>query len=212
MSMSRLSATKCCLEGRYISHAQGGQTDAIDQLGKAVYITTLDRTRLLAGTYGKGSKSKTAFITPLGLYQFCVMPFELSATFQRMADKLVWKGTLLLTWTIWWCTVHRGKSTLSIFSRFSLVSEKQGSRLSLLSANLLTLQVAKPTGARSVLTLTSVITALVSNKLIVVNTYAQVFNNKLRVNCHCTLIPKTDHLQYQYKVRLQFCPKHPQTN
>ncbi len=165
----------------------------------------------------KGAKDKTAFITPLGLYQFCVMPFELSeapATFQRMADKLV---TGLEGYTAAYLDVlvvysSSWEEHLEHLQQFSLVSEKQGSRLSLLSANLLTLQVAKLTGARSVLTLTSVITALVSNKLIVVNTYAQVFNNKFRVNCHCTLIPKTDHLQYQYKVRLQFCPKHPQTN
>ncbi len=39
-----------------------------------------------------GARDKTAFITPFGLFQFCVMPFGLSgapAIFQGMVDKLI---------------------------------------------------------------------------------------------------------------------------
>ena len=67
--------------------------DILDQLGQAQYISTLD----LAKGYWQvpvavEDRPKTAFITPRGLYQFCVMPFGLSgapATFQRMIDHVI---------------------------------------------------------------------------------------------------------------------------
>ena len=66
--------------------------DLIDKLGKAKYITTLDLTRGYWQVPLKPeARSKTAFVTPFGLYQFTVMPFGLSgapATFQRMMDNL----------------------------------------------------------------------------------------------------------------------------
>ena len=66
--------------------------DLIDKLGKAKYITTLDLTRGYWQVPVKPeARSKTAFVTPFGLYQFKVMPFGLSgapATFQRMMDNL----------------------------------------------------------------------------------------------------------------------------
>ena len=67
--------------------------DLIDRLGKAKYITTID---LMRGYWQvpvvEASRSKTAFTTPLGLFQFRVMPFGLHgapATFQRMMDRLL---------------------------------------------------------------------------------------------------------------------------
>ena len=67
--------------------------ELVDRLGSARYLTTLD----LAKGYwqvpmAEGSREKTAFITPQGLFQFTVMPFGLQgapATFQRMMDRLV---------------------------------------------------------------------------------------------------------------------------
>ena len=64
--------------------------DILDQVGQAKYLSTLD----LANGYWQvpvvvEDRPKTAFVTPQGLYQFCVMPFGLCgapATFQRMMD------------------------------------------------------------------------------------------------------------------------------
>ncbi len=65
----------------------------LDQLGGAKYFTTLD---LTAGFWqvelAQGSAEKTAFTTPLGLYEFQVMPFGLCnapATFQRLMDSVI---------------------------------------------------------------------------------------------------------------------------
>ena len=65
--------------------------DLIDKLGKAKYLTTLD---LCKGYWQvpvtHQTRSKTAFTTPFGLFQFTRMPFGLKgapATFQRMMDK-----------------------------------------------------------------------------------------------------------------------------
>lgn len=63
----------------------------LDQIGNANYITTLD----LAKGYWQvpmadEDQEKTAFSHPMGLYQFTVMPFDLSgapATFQLMMDQ-----------------------------------------------------------------------------------------------------------------------------
>ena len=64
--------------------------ELIDTIGPAEVISTLD----LAKGYwqipmDEGSKEKTAFTTPFGLYEFQVMPFGLHsapATFQRMMN------------------------------------------------------------------------------------------------------------------------------
>ena len=67
--------------------------DLIDSLGKAKYITTIDLTRgYWQVPVAMESRPKTAFTTPLGLFQFRVMPFGLHgapATFQRMMDRLI---------------------------------------------------------------------------------------------------------------------------
>ncbi len=67
--------------------------ELVDRLGSARYLTTFD----LAKGYwqvhmAEGSREKTAFITPQGLFQFTVMPFGIRgapATFQGMMDHLV---------------------------------------------------------------------------------------------------------------------------
>ena len=67
--------------------------DILDDLGQAKFITTLD----LAKGYWQvpvleSDREKTAFISPLGLFQFRMMPFGLSgapATFQRLMDQVI---------------------------------------------------------------------------------------------------------------------------
>ena len=67
------------------------EDEMLDQIGNAKYITTLD----LAKGYWQvpmadEDREKTAFSSPMGLYQFTVMPFGLSGapeTFQRMIDQ-----------------------------------------------------------------------------------------------------------------------------
>ena len=67
--------------------------EMLDAVGKAQYITTLD----LAKGYWQvpledTDREKTAFTSPIGLLQFCVMPFGLSgapATFQRLMDRVL---------------------------------------------------------------------------------------------------------------------------
>ena len=67
--------------------------DLIDRLGDAKYISTLDLTRgYWQVPVAPQSRSRTAFTTPFGLYQFRVMPFGLQgapSTFQRMMDVLL---------------------------------------------------------------------------------------------------------------------------
>ena len=68
----------------------------LDNIGRSKYLTTLD----LAKGYWQipmeeTDKEKTAFTSPLGLFQFTTMPFGLSgapATFQRLMDKVL-RGT-----------------------------------------------------------------------------------------------------------------------
>ena len=70
--------------------------DLINPIGRAKHITTLD----LAKDYWEvpmstKDKEKNVFTSPMGLYQFTVMPFELSgapATFQWMMDSVL-RGT-----------------------------------------------------------------------------------------------------------------------
>ena len=66
--------------------------DLIDRLGDARYISTIDLTRgYWQVPVAPQARSRTAFMTPFGLYQFTVMPFGLHgapATFQRMMDVL----------------------------------------------------------------------------------------------------------------------------
>ena len=67
--------------------------DILDQIGQARYITTLDLARgYWQVPVAEEDRHKTAFTTPLGLFQFRVMPFGLSgtpATFQRLMDHVI---------------------------------------------------------------------------------------------------------------------------
>ena len=67
--------------------------DLIDRVSLAPYITTLDLTKgYWQVPVAVGDREKTAFTTPLGLFQFTRMPFGLKgapATFQRMVDKIL---------------------------------------------------------------------------------------------------------------------------
>ncbi|KAI8496819.1 hypothetical protein Bbelb_254740 [Branchiostoma belcheri] len=70
--------------------------EMLDKLGKAKYITKIDLSRgYWQVPLTPDSKSKTAFATPFGLYQFHTMPFGLHgapATFQRLMDNML-RGT-----------------------------------------------------------------------------------------------------------------------
>ena len=67
--------------------------DILDRVGNAKFITTLDLTRgYWQVQVAKEDRHKTAFTSPFGLYQFCVMPFGLNgapATFQRLMNEVV---------------------------------------------------------------------------------------------------------------------------
>lgn len=67
--------------------------ELIEQLGTAMYVTTLDLTKgYWQIPLTEESKEKTAFATPTGLYQYKVMPFSLYGdplTFQHLMDKLL---------------------------------------------------------------------------------------------------------------------------
>ncbi|CAM5135820.1 unnamed protein product [Natator depressus] len=71
--------------------------ELVDHLGNARFLTTLDLTK---GYWQiplvKDAKEKTAFSTPVSLFQYSVLPFGLHgapATFQRPMDKLLWPHT-----------------------------------------------------------------------------------------------------------------------
>ena len=67
--------------------------DILDRVGKANFITTLDLARgYWQAPVADEDTHKTAFTSPFGLYQFCVMAFRLnraSASFQRLMNEVV---------------------------------------------------------------------------------------------------------------------------
>ncbi|XP_063041160.1 uncharacterized protein LOC134436063 [Engraulis encrasicolus] len=67
--------------------------DLVDALGQARFLTTLDLTKgCWQVPLTPGSKKKTAFATPEGLYQYTRLPFGLHgapATFQRLMDRVL---------------------------------------------------------------------------------------------------------------------------
>ena len=67
--------------------------DILDRVGKANFITTLDLARgYWQVPVADKDTHKTAFTSPFGLYQFCVMAFRLngaSASFQRLINEVV---------------------------------------------------------------------------------------------------------------------------
>lgn len=67
--------------------------DIIDRLGRARYLSNVDLTRgYWQVPLSEQSRKKTAFTTPVGLYEFTTMPFGLHgapATFQRMMDRIL---------------------------------------------------------------------------------------------------------------------------
>ena len=67
--------------------------DVIDQMGEAIFISTLDMTKgYWQVPVRSEDRAKTAFATPFGLHQFTRMPFGLQGapvTFQIMVDRLL---------------------------------------------------------------------------------------------------------------------------
>lgn len=67
--------------------------ELIERLGKAECITTLDLTKVYYQVpVCKKDQEKTAFLTPMGKYQFRTMPFGLKnapSTFQRLIDRVL---------------------------------------------------------------------------------------------------------------------------
>ena len=64
--------------------------ELVDRLGMATYYTTLDCTkRYWQIPLSPAAREKTAFSTPLGLYQFKVLLFGAPATFQRLMDRVL---------------------------------------------------------------------------------------------------------------------------
>lgn len=67
--------------------------EAIERLGDAQYITSLDLTKgYWQVPLGEDAKLKSAFITPFGLFQFKVLPFGMQtapATFMRLMDQVL---------------------------------------------------------------------------------------------------------------------------
>ncbi|CAM4329409.1 unnamed protein product [Lepidochelys olivacea] len=67
--------------------------ELLDKLGGARYLTTMDLTKgYWQVPLDADARLKSAFITPLGLYEFLTLPFGLKgapATFQRLVDQLL---------------------------------------------------------------------------------------------------------------------------
>ena len=67
--------------------------EILNRLGQANYISSIDMTKgYWQIPLAEESKDKTAFTTPFGLFEFCVMPFGLHgapATFQRLMDNIL---------------------------------------------------------------------------------------------------------------------------
>ena len=98
--------------------------EMLDAVGKSKYLTTLDLTKgYWQVPMSQDGKAKTAFISPLGLMQFTVMPFGLSgapATFQRLKNKFwrCWSTLLEYIWTISLCMETHGKNISKMFKQF----------------------------------------------------------------------------------------------
>ncbi|CAM5168642.1 unnamed protein product [Natator depressus] len=77
--------------------------ELLDKLGGAWYLTTMDLTKgYWQVPLDADARLKSAFITPLGLYEFLTLPFGLKgapATFQRLVDQLL-RGMESLPWRI----------------------------------------------------------------------------------------------------------------
>ena len=67
--------------------------ELIDRMGNSKFVTKLDMTKgFYQVSMNETDKEKTAFVTPLGKFQFTRMPFGLKnspSTFQRLVDKLL---------------------------------------------------------------------------------------------------------------------------
>ena len=89
--LHRLSAVECSDQARHLPLPR--VDDLLDQLGESRFFTTLD---LASGFWqirvAPGSREKTAFVVPHGLFEFRVMPFGLSnapAVFQRLMQRVL---------------------------------------------------------------------------------------------------------------------------
>ncbi|KAK5925315.1 hypothetical protein CgunFtcFv8_017849 [Champsocephalus gunnari] len=89
-----------CIDFRYLnsislfdSYPTPRIDELLERLGKAKYLTTLDLSKgYWQVPLTERSRELTAFRTPLGLFQFTVMPFGLHgapATFQRLMDQVL---------------------------------------------------------------------------------------------------------------------------
>ena len=91
--------------------------DILDQIRQAKYISTLNLTKgYWQVPVAEPDRENTAFTSPMGLFQFCTMPFCLCgapATFQCSWIRSLGASSRLQkpTWTIWLFTAKYGSST-----------------------------------------------------------------------------------------------------